>query len=58
MKQPEDEYRKVAVQEWASTPSPNPRYKGATPAEVVRVLIKPVTPERNTEEKPAVKSGV
>lgn len=27
-----------ALREWSETPSPNPRYKGATPADMVRAL--------------------
>ncbi len=29
----------AAVEKWSNTPSPNPRYKGATPAEVGRALL-------------------
>ena len=39
----------AAVREWSNTPSVNPRYKGATPADVVRALLR--KPVRHTDEK-------
>ena len=48
-----------AVREWSTTPSPNPRYKGATPADVARALLKrPVchTPEKLASDPPPVNS--
>ncbi len=35
----DEEARKRAVREWEDTPSPNPRYQGATPADVGRALL-------------------
>ena len=32
--------RQAAVKEWSNTPSPNPRYHGATPTEVGRALLR------------------
>lgn len=37
--------RKEALRKWARTPSPNPRYKGATPADIARALLLPLDPE-------------
>jgi len=53
--------RQKAVREYENTPSPNPRYKGATPADVGRALLgyRPVTPpEKVAEDTAAVKSSV
>lgn len=53
--------RRKAIREWANRPSVNPRYGGATPAEVGRALLgyRPVTPARKiAEPEPPVKSGV
>ena len=38
--------RKAARDKWANTPAVNPRYKGATPAEVARALLGKVSPPR------------
>ncbi len=45
------------LREWSETPSVNPRYKGATPADVARALLdkKPVADEK--KRGPIVKSG-
>ena len=32
--------RKALVETWENTPSPNPRFKGLTPREVVRALVR------------------
>lgn len=53
--------RKAAVKKWENTPSPNPRYKGATPAQVGHALLgkKPVCHDRKlTDDTPEIKSGV
>ena len=54
--------RREAVRKWANTPAVNPAYKGATPADIVRALLRPrsVTPARKgvAEPEPPVKSGV
>ena len=53
--------RRKAVEKWSSTPSPNPRYQGVTPAMVGRALLghQPVTPpEKVPEDPPAVKTGM
>ena len=44
--------RQEAIRKWSEAPSVNPRYKGATPAEVARALLgnRPVTPERKVAE--------
>lgn len=41
------------LREWSETPSVNPRYKGATPADVARALLdkKPVKKTPNPQEK-------
>ena len=39
-KKPTEKARKAAVQKYSKTPSPNPRYKGATPGDVGRALLK------------------
>ena len=36
-------------QQWQDSPSPNPRYKGATPADVGRALLR--KPVRHAEKK-------
>lgn len=35
-----EQKRQKAVDDWTNTPSPNPRYKGLTPNEVGRKLLK------------------
>ena len=53
--------RREAVEKWSDTPSPNPRYRGATPAIVGRALLgyRPVTPpEKVPDDSPAVKTGM
>ncbi|MDE2772083.1 MAG: hypothetical protein OXI46_00025 [Gemmatimonadota bacterium] len=48
--------RDEAVREWSTTPSVNPRYKGATPAEVARALLKRQvchTPEKGRDRPTA-----
>ena len=51
--------RPPTVEEWQDTPSPNPRYRGATPADVGRALIRkpthlasPVTHRTKSAEPP------
>ena len=39
-KKPTEKARQRAVKEWEDTPSPNPRYEGATPAQVGRALLR------------------
>ncbi len=41
------------LREWSETPSVNPRYKGATPADMARALLdkKPVKKTPNPQEK-------
>lgn len=61
MTKPVETVREVAVQEYSATPSKNPRYRGATPADVGRALLKrqPATPpEEEAEDDPGLKSGV
>ena len=50
--------REKALHEWSNTPSVNPRYKGATPADVARALLgKPVChPPKVLVDAPSVKS--
>ena len=36
----------LAVREWSNTPSVNPRYKGATPAELGRALLRKPSREK------------
>ena len=45
-----------ALRKWSNTPSVNPRYKGATPADVARALLgkKPVAGQN--KRGPVVKS--
>ena len=53
--------RREAIREWANQPSVNPRYGGATPAEVGRALLgyRPVTPApKDAEPEPPVKPSV
>ena len=47
--------RREAVRKWANAPAVNPRYKGATPADIVRTLLRPrsVTPARKVAEPDA-----
>ena len=47
-KKPTEKARKAAVEKWSATPSENPRYRGATPSDVGRVLLgkKPVATKR------------
>ena len=50
--------RREAVREWSNTPSPNPRYKGATPAALGRALLRkpPVCHTgKLAEDEPAIK---
>ena len=46
-----DEQRKALIQKWASTPSPNPRYGGATPTDVARALLRPQGQGREPDTK-------
>ena len=39
-KKPTEKVRRAAVRKFSNTPSENPRYKGATPADVGRALLK------------------
>lgn len=39
-KKPSENARKEALRRWSETPSVNPRYKGATPADMVRALLR------------------
>lgn len=41
--------RKEAVDKWSTSPAENPRYGGATPADVGRALLR--KPVRHTDEK-------
>ncbi len=57
-----EQARKRGVRRYEDTPSPNPRYQGATPADVGRALLRTV-PARHAEEKvepdpPRVKQSV
>ena len=47
--------RREAIRRWSITPAVNPRYEGATPADIVRTLLKPrpVTPARKVAEPDA-----
>ena len=38
-KKPTEKARKAAVRKWSATPTPNPRYRGATPSDVGRALL-------------------
>ncbi len=42
-RKPTEKERHAAVEEWSTTPSPNPRYQGATPADVGRALLRKPT---------------
>ncbi|MCY3676638.1 MAG: hypothetical protein OXH66_03455 [Gemmatimonadetes bacterium] len=57
---PTEAERKIAVQKWSNTPAMNPRYRGATPGDVVRALRrKPVChPEKVPENPVSVKSAL
>ena len=58
---PTEQQRKAAVREWSNTPSPNPRYRGATPGDVARALLgkKPVRRDAESDENdPAVKTDI
>lgn len=46
---------KAMLREWSHTPSPNPRYKGATPADVARALLrkKPVRRDERRDQHAA-----
>ena len=60
-RKPTEKVRKAAVRKYSDTPSPNPRYKGATPADLGRALLgKPVrhTTGMVAEDESPVKSGV
>ena len=37
---PTDKERRAALREWQDTPSRNPEFKGTTPAELARALLK------------------
>lgn len=45
-KNPTEDERRAAIREWANTPSRNPRYKGATPADIARALLLPTDPKK------------
>ena len=46
-------------QQWQDTPASNPRYKGATPAEVGRALLrKPARKKQRTEKATNGRAGV
>ena len=47
-KKPTEKARKAAVRKWSATPTPNPRYRGATPSDVGRVLLGKKPPGRPT----------
>ena len=52
---------KEMLREWSNTPSPNPRYKGATPGDVARALLgkKPVRhPDKVSRPSPSVKTDI
>lgn len=42
MSKPTEKARKAAVKKWSATPSENPRYKGATPDDMGRTLLRKV----------------
>lgn len=52
---PNEVIRKAAVRRWSNTPAVNPRYKGATPADMVRALRgeKPVCHAEKVANTPA-----
>lgn len=61
MSKPTEEARQRAVREWQDAPAVNPRYQGATPAQVGRALLRRPArhaTENNDEGEPAVKSSV
>lgn len=44
-----------ALHEWSETPAVNPRYKGATPADLARALLGKKPVKRSTKEaRPSV----
>lgn len=58
---PNEATRKAAVRRWSNTPAVNPRYRGATPADMVRALRgeKPVChAEKVATGQPPVKTGL
>ena len=58
---PTEQQRKAAVRKWSNTPSPNPRYMGATPGDVARALLgkRPVRHAGEIDETdPTVKTGI
>ena len=52
--------KRSTEREWSNTPSVNPRYKGATPADVARALLgKPVChPAKVADDTAVVKPNV
>ena len=43
--------KRALTEKWENTPSPNPRFRGLTPREVARALVKR-PPAIDREEKP------
>ena len=37
--------RLTLIEEWENTPSPNPEYRGKTPADAARALVRPYDPQ-------------
>ena len=54
-KKPSEDARKAAIRRYSNTPAVNPRYKGATPADMVRALRgeKPVCHAEKPADAPA-----
>lgn len=52
-----EQERREALEKWSTTPAANPRYKGATPADLVRALLGK-KPLRKESDEPKIKSGM
>ena len=52
-RKPTEKARKAAVRKWSATPTENPRYMGATPADVGRALLRR-GPCEKSDERPTV----
>ena len=48
-----DGQRNALMPEWEQRPSPNPRYRGLTPAEVARTLVRKPAKEPPKNDFPA-----
>jgi hypothetical protein len=46
-----EEERLAKLREWDNTPSPNPRYKGLTPAQAARAMMRPRKPLNASREE-------